>query len=123
MIRLLTSAEISSQYLAHLVEVEQSARKSKSLKLSPYFVNSSLSTIAQSTAAAFPHLSALISRPELSFSDSLIIQTVYLGTAPLFVSEGVVKRVTAKDKGIRKGERGVMRTLRVEALSCLCGVN
>jgi cohesin loading factor subunit SCC2 len=114
--------EINSRYLSHLVQSETSSRSSKAQKSSP-FAHPALSSIAQSASAAFQHLSALISRTDLSFSDSLVIQTVYLATAPLFVTEpSTARRVGAKDKS-GKAEGGVMKSLRIEALGCLRGVS
>lgn len=114
--------EINSRYLSHLIQSETSSRSSKAQKSSPFFAHPALSAIAQSATAAFQHLSALISRTDLSFSDSLVIQTVYLATAPLFVTEpSNARRVGAKDKSGKEG--GVMKSLRIEALGCLRGVS
>lgn len=114
--------EISCRYLSHLVQVEVSAKQSKSLKLSPFFKHPSLSAIAQATTAALPHLSSLISRTDMSFSDSLVIQTVYLAITPLFISEPVSRQKEGK-AGAGKVGWGVMKSMRVEALGCLRGVS
>jgi cohesin loading factor subunit SCC2 len=115
-------SEINSCFLSHLVSVESASRKSKTLKTSPLFANSLLSAIAQSAIASYQHLSTLNSRPDLSFSDSLVIQTVYLATAPLFVTEiSAARKTGAKDKAGKEG--GVMKSLRMEALACLRGVS
>ena len=114
---------MASRYLSHLVRVELAAKQSKSLKLSPFFKHSCLSSIAQSTAAALPHLSSLISRTDMSFSDTLIIQTVYLAIAPMFICEPVVVARKKEGKSAGRVGWGVMKCLRVEALGCLRGVS
>lgn len=113
---------MTSRFLSHLVSQETAAKQSKSLKLSPFFKHPSLSAIAQATAAALPRLSSLISRADMSFSDSLVIQTVYLAVAPLFISEPVSRKRESKGAS-RKAGWGVMKSMRVEALACLRGVS
>jgi cohesin loading factor subunit SCC2 len=87
---------MTSRYLIHVVQSEVIAKQSKSLKLSPFFRHTAMSSIAQAVAGALPHLSSLTSRPDLSFSDTLVIQTVYLAISPLFITEPPTRRREGK---------------------------
>lgn len=112
---------MSSDYLAHLVTEESAAlaktKPSKKLLVSQ-FQNPILSAVAQSTCAAVPHIATLIGRPDMSFSDTLVIQTVYLAIGPVFVNEPSSKR------GNKGGPSwSIMKSLRMEALGCLRGVS
>lgn len=115
------TTEMNSDYLAHLVTEESAAlaktKPSKKLLVSQ-FQNPILSAVAQSTCAAVPHIATLIGRPDMSFSDTLVIQTVYLAIGPVFVNEPSSKR------GNKGGPSwSVMKSLRMEALGCLRGVS
>ncbi|WVQ94119.1 hypothetical protein IAU59_001197 [Kwoniella sp. CBS 9459] len=116
----LAGARMSSSYLAHIVASESStlSKKSKLPQMkAPYFAHPPLSFIAQSACSALPHLTALISKSDLTLSDSLIIQTVYLSISPLFINEPVVKK-SRKDNGGKDG-LSIMKALKMEALGCL----
>ncbi|WWC90225.1 uncharacterized protein L201_005158 [Kwoniella dendrophila CBS 6074] len=116
----LAGEKISSTYLAHIVQSETiSAKKGKAKTLSPYFSHSTISTIAGSIISAIPRLTSMISKPQLAFSDSLVIQTVYLAIGPLFINEPVLKR-GKKDLSGKEGG-GVMKGLKMETLGCLRG--
>ena len=114
--------EIQSSYLYHLASAESNAAASAkaSRKPSTQFTHETLASIAQSTCAAVPHISTLVNRHNLSFSDSLVIQTVYLSLGPVFVHEPAVPRGRGKDSG--GPSWSVMRSLKMEALGCLRGV-
>lgn len=119
-------AELISSYLTHVIagETVPSYRRRVAGKLSTSFKHATLSAIAQSTCSALPRLTSMISKPDMSFSDALVIQSVYLAIAPLFVNEPLVKKTKGKDGGLAGNEAGlsVLKTLRIEALGCLRGV-
>ncbi|WVW81234.1 hypothetical protein I302_103225 [Kwoniella bestiolae CBS 10118] len=116
----LAGEKISSNYLAHIVQAETaSSKKGKAKALSPYFSHPSLSAIAASIISSIPRLTSMISKPQLAFSDSLIIQTVYLAIGPLFINEPMLKR--GKKDATGKEGGGVMKGLKMEALGCLRG--
>ncbi|OCF60187.1 hypothetical protein L486_02867 [Kwoniella mangroviensis CBS 10435] len=116
----LAGEKISSNYLAHIVQAEtMSLKKGKSKALSPYFAHPSFSAIATSIISSIPRLTSMIGRPQLAFSDSLVIQIVYLAIGPLFINEPVMKR--GKKDGMGKEGGGVMKGLKMEALGCLRG--
>jgi hypothetical protein len=112
--------EVSSRYLSHLVNLESAGKTTRPKALSPLFVDPRLCAIAQSATGALPRLAHLIGRPDISFSDGLVIRTVYLSIAPLFVNEPVGKKGRGKDSG--KDSASVMKGIRTEALGCLRGV-
>jgi hypothetical protein len=60
----------------------------------------------------------------MSFSDSLVIQAVYLSISPLFFSESnTASKKKAKDKSVGAGQiASLMKTLRMEAMGCLRAV-
>lgn len=112
-------AEIASSTLAHVVEDELANSKKGKLPmpLSPYFHNVTISAIAQSICSTLPRLASMISRENFAFSESLIIQIVYLAKEPLFVVDP-----GAKKKNEREG-MAIVKTLRMEALNLLRGVS
>lgn len=109
--------KIASSTLAHVVEDElANSKKGKlSMPLSPYFHNVTISAIAQSICSTLPRLASMISRENFAFSESLIIQIVYLAKEPLFVVDP-----GAKKKNEREG-MAIVKTLRMEALNLLRG--
>ncbi|WWC57550.1 uncharacterized protein I303_100082 [Kwoniella dejecticola CBS 10117] len=112
--------KISSSYLSCIVQSETTySKKGKSKALSPYFAHPALSSISASIISSIPRLTSIISKPQIAFSDSLVIQAVYLAIGPLFVNEPTVKR-SKKDLASRDGG-GVMKGLKMEALGCLRG--
>lgn len=114
---------MQSNYLAHLVNEEATAvAKGKSAKFSASFQHHTLSSIAQSTCAAVPQIASLISRRDMSFSDSLVIQIVYLAIGPVFVHEPAVRRGKGRDSAAG-ASWSVMKSLRMEAMACLRGVS
>ncbi|WRT63186.1 uncharacterized protein IL334_000089 [Kwoniella shivajii] len=116
----LAGEKISSSYLSHIVQAEStSSKKGKSKTLSPYFSHPSLSAIAVSIISAIPRLTSMISKSHLAFSDSLVIQTVYLTIGPLFINEPVSKKGKS-NVGVKEAG-GVMKGLKMEALGCLRG--
>ncbi|EAL23165.1 hypothetical protein CNBA5100 [Cryptococcus deneoformans B-3501A] len=110
-------AEIASSTLAHVVQEElANSKKGKlSMPLSSYFHNVTISAIAQSICSTLPRLTSMISRENFAFSESLIIQIVYLAKEPLFIVDP-----GAKKKHEREG-MAIVKTLRMEALSLLRG--
>ncbi|WVQ82810.1 hypothetical protein IAT38_004942 [Cryptococcus sp. DSM 104549] len=119
----LAGDKIASTYLAHIVEYEFAVVTNKvkqAAPVAPYFLHPTISSIAQSTCSAIPRLTSLISKPDLAFSDSLVIQTVYLAIAPLFVSEPAAFKKSKAQTGKSEG-MAVVKTLRMEALGCLRG--
>ncbi|EIW73035.1 hypothetical protein TREMEDRAFT_59198 [Tremella mesenterica DSM 1558] len=118
----LAGGKSSSRALSHVVDEElQLAKKSKNKTISPFFQNPVLLVIAQSASTTLRHLSSMMSRPDLSFPDTLVIQNVYLSIEPLFAADPV--NVTKK-KGRESGKDvgvSIMKTLRTEALGCLRG--
>ncbi|KAK8844801.1 hypothetical protein IAR55_006651 [Kwoniella newhampshirensis] len=120
----LAGEKMSSTYLAYVVEFESRSTSKKDRlpkSVAPYFVNPTLSAIAQSISCALPRLTSLISKPDLAFSDSLVIQTVYLAIGPLFINEPTAKKVTGRQAGAGKEGMSVMKSLRMESLGCLRG--
>ncbi len=112
--------------MAHILDGENaSSRKSKTGKgLSASFNHPTLSAIAQTSCSALPRLASLISKPEIAFSDTLVIQSVYLVIAPLFVNEPLRKKVKGKDNASgREAGLAVLKSLRMESLGCLRGVS
>ncbi|RSH84025.1 Sister chromatid cohesion protein 2 [Saitozyma podzolica] len=117
----LAGEKVSSRYLSHLVNLESAGNTTRPKALSPLFVHPRLCAIAQSATGALPRLAHLIGRPDISFSDGLVIRTVYLSIAPLFVNEPVGKKGRGKDSG--KDSASVMKGIRTEALGCLRGAS
>ncbi|WVQ72222.1 hypothetical protein IAR50_001771 [Cryptococcus sp. DSM 104548] len=112
--------KIGSSCLARLVEQEHTAVAIKSklpTSLSSHFNHQTLSSIAQSICVTLPRLTSLISRDDFSFSEGLLIQTVYLAKGPLFVVDPAV----GKKKGDKDG-LAVVKSMRMEGLSLLRGV-
>lgn len=66
-----------------------------------------------------PRVASLISRPDISFSDSLVIQTVYLAIAPLLVAEPNSKKKGKSSAGAPGAIGNTIKNLRMEAMSCL----
>lgn len=96
----------------------------KSTKATTAFMHPTLAHIVRSTLLALPRITSLISRVDVSFSDSLVIQAVYLSISPLFLSESAG---AAKKKGKEKAGGGaqiasLMKTYRTEAMGCLRAV-
>lgn len=112
-------AEIASSTLAHVVQEElANSKKGKlSMPLSPYFHNVTISAIAQSVCTTLPRLTSMVSRESFAFSESLIIQIVYLAKEPLFVVDPGAKKKSEKEG------MAIVKTLRMEALSLLRGVS
>lgn len=112
--------ETNSSLLAHLVELEAPVcGKGKSKATTANFKHPSLSSISAALTSAMPHMTTLISRPDVTFSDTLIIQAVYLSLGPFSIDEPAQKK-RAKEATLG---RSIMKTLRVEALGCLRGVS
>jgi len=109
--------ETSSRFLDNVVSQELATSKKR---LQATFTSTDLARIAQSASSTLPRITSLLARPDISFSDHLVIQTVYMSIIPLFVSEPATKK-KGKDV-IGGGGRGVMKALRMEALGCLRGV-
>lgn len=79
--------------------------------------------MARSTIAAIPRIASLITRADITFSDSLVVQTVYLAISPLFVSEPNAKK-KGKTAAALSGPIGsIMKTIRMEAMGCLRAVS
>ncbi|WVR03096.1 hypothetical protein IAU60_000086 [Kwoniella sp. DSM 27419] len=115
--------KVSSTYLAYILALEISATTQRSKVLpagSPHFAHPSLSSLAQSICSALPRLAALIAKPSLALSDSLVIQTVYLAIGPMFVSEPTMKKSKVKEIAGSPGS-SMMKALKLEALGCLRG--
>lgn len=112
-------AEIASSTLTHVVQEElANSKKGKlSMPLSPYFHNVTISAIAQSICSTLPRLTSMVSRESFAFSESLIIQIVYLAKEPLFVVDPGAKKKSEKEG------MAIAKTLRMEALSLLRGVS
>ncbi|KAL7420405.1 Sister chromatid cohesion protein 2 [Cryptotrichosporon argae] len=114
----LAGEKVSSSYLAQLVQDEADGKGRP--KLSPYFKHPQLSSIAQIACTAIPHIANLISRSDFSFSEQLVIQTVYLAIGPVFIAEPAGKKGKKEATG-NAGTGAVIKTLRMEALACLRG--
>lgn len=115
--------EMASDYLATLVFNEASAiGKHKASKYAASFSSPSLASIAQSTSLAVPHIASLVSRPDMSFSDSLVIRTVYLAIGPVFVREPASRRTKGREGVVGGPTTAVMKSLRMDAMGCLRGV-
>jgi cohesin loading factor subunit SCC2 len=112
--------EINSNLLAHIVDFESpGSGKARPKASQSGFRHPTLAVISSALTLAMPHLTSLLTRSDISFSDTLIIQAVYLAIGPFFVDEPVQRK---KAKDVVLG-RSVMKTLRVEALGCLRGVS
>nr|KIR48435.1 cohesin loading factor subunit SCC2 [Cryptococcus bacillisporus CA1280] len=109
--------KIASSTLTHVVQEElANSKKGKlSMPLSPYFHNVTISAIAQSICSTLPRLTSMVSRESFAFSESLIIQIVYLAKEPLFVVDPGAKKKSEKEG------MAIVKTLRMEALSLLRG--
>ena len=61
----------------------------------------------------------------MSFSDSLVIQAVYLSISPLFLPESTTApKKKEKDKAAGAGQiASLMKTFRMEAMGCLRAVS
>lgn len=117
-------SELSSNFLAHVVSEEASAAaRAKASRKVTLFENDDLASIAQYTCGAVPHIAKLIARPSMSFSESLVIQTVYLAIGPLFVKAPSRGRGRPKSEGTGGPTWSVMKSLRADALGCLRGVS
>jgi len=118
---------IESKLLAHVVHAESaSAHKGKSPKKhSPFFKNPALSEISQTCCTTVPRLTSLINKPDMAFSDSLVIQAVYLAIGPLFINEPSTKKGRGKEGNASGRHAGlsVLKSLRMEALGCLRAVS
>jgi len=115
------STEAGSAFLGHILNSEAAnTSKRKILKNSLFFQNPILASIAETSCATLPGLTSLLNKADTTFSDTLIIQSVYFAVAPLFVGEPPAK----KGKG-KEGNAGssVLKTLRAQALGCLRGVS
>ena len=118
-------AGVNSPFLAHTIDAETAIRKSKPGKKLPLsFNHSTVSAVMRISNATLPRLTSLISTPEIFFSDSLVIQSVYLAIGPLLVNEPAVKRAKGRDANSAAGEPALsaLRSLRLEAMGCLRGV-
>ncbi|KIR30957.1 cohesin loading factor subunit SCC2 [Cryptococcus deuterogattii LA55] len=109
--------KIASSTLAHVVQGELAnfEKEKLSMPLSPYFHNVTISAIAQSICSTLPRLTSMVSRESFAFSESLIIQIVYLAKEPLFVVDPGAKKKSEKEG------MAIVKTLRMEALSLLRG--
>jgi hypothetical protein len=59
----------------------------------------------------------------MSFSDSLVIQAVYLSISPLFLAESVAApKKKGKEKAMTSQVGSLMKTFRMEAMGCLRAV-
>ncbi|KAK1921174.1 hypothetical protein DB88DRAFT_92041 [Papiliotrema laurentii] len=116
----LSSEKIPGRFLEHVVEAEQAQSKAK--RLQKTFDSPILTSIVQSASGSLPRITSLLARPDIAFSDRLVIQTVYLAIAPLFVSEPASSGRKKVKESRRAGPGGVMRSLRLECLACLRGV-
>jgi len=115
--------ELNSTFLAHIVNTEAAASaRTKSSKKLMLFDNTALASLSQSTCGALPHIANLIARPDMSFSDSLLIQTVYLAVPPVFVREPATRKGRKIDGGAGP-TWSVMKSIRTHALACLRGVS
>jgi cohesin loading factor subunit SCC2 len=114
-----------SSYLAVVVSNEAAAvgKGKSSKKLSALFANPSLSSIAQATCAAVPHIASLVSRRDMSFSDDLVIKTVYLAKSPVFIREPASRRTKGREGVVGGPTTALMKSLRMEAMGCLRGVS
>lgn len=97
------------------------ASKAKSSRKAMLFDNSSLASIAQSTCGAVPHIAKLVSRTDMTFSDTLVIQTIYLAVGAIFVKEPPSRRGRSKSDGSGGPTWSVMKSLRTDSLACLRG--
>ena len=113
----LTVPGSSSRFLSHIVETESSRPK----KSSGMFLSANLSSIAQSCCLALPHLTSLISRSDVSFDDQLVIRTVYLSIASLFVAESAPKKGKAKE--VEDTRKALTKVVVAESLGCLRAVS
>jgi hypothetical protein len=60
----------------------------------------------------------------MSFSDSLVIQAVYLSISPLFLAEsGAAPKKKGKEKAGVNQVASLMKTFRMEAMGCLRAVS
>ncbi|KAG8907886.1 Sister chromatid cohesion protein 2 [Tulasnella sp. 403] len=80
--------------------------------------------IFQSLSAVLPRINALISRTDLSMSESIIIQAVYIAIGPFFAVEfGADSKTSSKDKGalvlVCLGGAAALGGLRLSALSLI----
>jgi len=89
------------------------------------FTHPALSQILRSTLIALPRITSLVSRTDMSFSDSLVIQAVYLSISPLFLPESTTApKKKGKDKAAGAGQiASLMKTSRMEAMGCLRAVS
>jgi cohesin loading factor subunit SCC2 len=116
-------SESSSVFLNRVVASEMSAPKGS--KATSTFVHPTLSQILRSTLIALPRITSLISRTDMSFSDSLVIQAVYLSISPLFLPESATApKKKAKEKAAVANQiTSLMKTFRMEAMGCLRAVS
>ncbi|WVO15130.1 hypothetical protein L204_102774 [Cryptococcus depauperatus] len=115
----LAGEKISSSYLTFIIQHEYALRNGKtklSITHSPYFYHPVISSIAQSVCSALPHLTSLVSCEKFSFSESLVIQNVFLAKEPLFITE-----IAGKKQNDREN-MAIVKKLRLEALALLRGV-
>ncbi|KAL1405358.1 Sister chromatid cohesion protein 2 [Vanrija albida] len=116
----LASESVNSNRLALVVNAEASAAANgRSRKADPLFKNGNISSIAQATCAAVPHIAGLLDRPDMSLSEELFTSTVYMAIGPVFVREPATRR--GKKDGGNGPAWSVMKSLRTESLGCLRG--
>jgi len=96
---------------------------SRAAKASSTFIHPALSQILRSTLIALPRITSLVSRSDMSFSDSLVIQAVYLSISPLFLAESsAAPKKKGKEKAGTSQVASLMKTFRMEAMGCLRAV-
>ena len=107
-------------HISQLLQSEAAARNgSKTGASSGTFTNPALNQMIRSINSGLPRVASLISRPDISFSDSLVIQTVYLAIAPLLVAEPNSKKKGKTAAGATGAIGNIIKNLRMEAMSCL----
>ncbi|KAK4684433.1 cohesin loading factor subunit SCC2, partial [Tremellales sp. Uapishka_1] len=104
----MAGGKMTSRYLSSIVASESTKGKSNASFRHPL-----LSTISRSLSSCLPRLTSLLSRLDFSFSDALVIQTIYTSIGPFFISEPTSKK---------NGDLGIMKGLRGESLGLLRGV-
>ncbi|ORY23265.1 hypothetical protein BCR39DRAFT_549569 [Naematelia encephala] len=117
--------KIASKYLDHLQRAGNlEDKKGKPTGAASLLQQPNIALIARSCCSAVPHLTSLLKRTDVAFSDSLVIQTVYLALSPLFIAEPTVKKSKKKESAAVASESGlsVIKALRMEALACLRAV-
>lgn len=106
--------------MSYLANNEQSVHGKKAVTAFG-FANPAVEQMCTTTLGALPRLASLVNRSDISFSDSLVISTVYLAISPLFVAEpGTTARKKGKSaSGLAGRFSNAMKSLRIEAMNCL----